>query len=78
MKKTLIGFITATTIIAIVIMTNVDKSWSANSEEKLEMALVKSMKETKKVNEKINKVLRKTSQAFNKSGLHCIGWLRIK
>ncbi|MEG7619494.1 hypothetical protein, partial [Enterococcus faecalis] len=74
MKKTLIGFITATIITAIVITTNLDKSKSAQSEEKLEMALVKSMKETKKENEKINEVLRKISQEFNKNGFVQIGF----
>lgn len=74
MKKILIGFITATIITAIVITTNLDKSKSAQSEEKLEMALVKSMKETKKENEKINEVLRKISQEFNKNGFVQIGF----
>jgi len=74
MKKTLIGFITATIITAIVITTNLDKSRSAHCEEKLEMALVKSMEETKKENEKINEVLRKISQEFNKNGFVQIGF----
>jgi hypothetical protein len=74
MKKTLIGFITATTITAIIITTNLDKSRSAHCEEELEMALVKSMEETKKENEKINEVLRKISQEFNKNGFVQIGF----
>ncbi|QSB11982.1 hypothetical protein JTI58_10440 [Lysinibacillus fusiformis] len=74
MKKTLIGFITATTITAIIITTNLDKSRSAHCEEELEMALVKSMVETKKENEKINEVLRKISQEFNKNGFVQIGF----
>lgn len=75
MKKIIISFIfTATIVTAIVIVTNLDKSRSANSEEELEMALVKSMEETKKENEKINEVLRKISQEFNKNGFDQIGF----
>ncbi|WDV07135.1 hypothetical protein [Lysinibacillus irui] len=75
MKKTIISFIFIATIVtAIVITTNLDKSKSADSEEKLEIALVKSMEETRKVNEKRNEILRKISQEFNKKGFDQIGF----
>lgn len=73
-EKTLIGFITATTIIAMVITINVDKSRSAHSEEKLEMTLVKSMEETKKKIEQKNEILNKISLEFTKKGFDQIGF----
>ncbi|WP_396631782.1 hypothetical protein [Lysinibacillus sp.] len=71
MRKFIFIF-TAIIITAIVVAIN-HKSRSANSEEKLENALVISMEETKKENEKINEILRKISQEFNKKGFDQIG-----
>lgn len=74
MKKIIISFIFIALIISlIVIWRNSDKTSSSNSEGNLETALIKSMEETKKENEKIEELLNKIPQELNDKGYGQIG-----